>query len=107
VLLDTGAQQCNSNSDCARFANTACDLGSHLCMPKLTPVSTGGNGGTNGADGGGSSSAACHDETGCVACPGGAQPTFLDSCTAAHCIAFDNASRLHNLQPDGGLKPLP
>ena len=103
ILLDTSTQQCQSNSDCARFPNAVCDVSNHLCTPRL-PSSLGSDGSAGPEVGG---APACHDESGCLPCPGGAPPTLLEACTSARCVPFDNKARLANLQADGGLKPLP
>jgi hypothetical protein len=105
VLLDTNAEQCQSDRDCARFPNAACDLVVHLCVPVMMSVVHPPDASANdGADT--AATAACHDETGCIPCADGG-PTPLEACTASKCISFDNHARLQNLGPDGKLTPLP
>jgi hypothetical protein len=43
----------------------------------------------------------------CYACAPTETPQFLNACTNASCVPFDDPSRLANLLPDGGLPPLP
>jgi hypothetical protein len=43
----------------------------------------------------------------CYGCPPMTQAQFHTACTDVMCQPFDNAHRLTNLAPDGGLPPLP
>src|SRR5579872_1909651 len=43
----------------------------------------------------------------CFPCAPRAPLEFLNGCTAATCVPFDDSTRLANLLPDGGLPPLP
>jgi hypothetical protein len=43
----------------------------------------------------------------CYPCAPATQPQFLNACTSASCVAFDDTKRLNNLLPDGALPPLP
>ncbi len=43
---------------------------------------------------------------GCYPCAATTQVQFLNACTSARCVAFDD-TRLTNLLPDGALPPLP
>jgi hypothetical protein len=52
--------------------------------------------------------APCGTEAGrCYPCTPTTPIEFLNACTSAACIPFDNATRLTRLLPDGGLPPLP
>jgi hypothetical protein len=82
LLLDTSANpttRCETDGDCARFANAACDDARKQCVPRLPYVDSGapdtGAGGTSGG----------------LTCE----------------LAFDNAARINLSGPDGGLRPLP
>jgi hypothetical protein len=43
----------------------------------------------------------------CYACTPVTTPQFLNACTTATCVPFDDLSRLTHLLPDGSLPPLP
>jgi hypothetical protein len=43
----------------------------------------------------------------CDACPPVTNQQFLNACTSATCVPFDDIDRLTNLLPDGSLPPLP
>ena len=43
----------------------------------------------------------------CFPCMPSAPLEFLNGCTAATCVPFDDSTRLANLLSDGGLPPLP
>jgi hypothetical protein len=45
--------------------------------------------------------------TQCYACAPMATPQFLNACTSAQCVPFDDVKRLTHLLPKGGLPPLP
>jgi hypothetical protein len=79
LLLDTDASlpTCNSDADCARFPNAACDSARRICVPRL-PSAIG--------DGGAGS-----DTAGPLTCE----------------LSFDNQARIALPGPDGGLRPLP
>jgi hypothetical protein len=107
VLLDTSAEQCHNNNDCTRFPNAVCNLANHLCVMRVASTQPDAHVDPDGSTQTGPGLAACHDETGCIPCPAAATPSFLDACTNAKCITFDNKARLLNMDPDGGLRQLP
>jgi hypothetical protein len=43
----------------------------------------------------------------CYPCTPAAQAHFLNACTSASCVPFDDRTRLAHLLPDGALPPLP
>jgi hypothetical protein len=49
----------------------------------------------------------CRQPAGCLPCAPGVHPTLLNACSDTTCVPFDNAARLQNRAPDGGLRPLP
>jgi hypothetical protein len=52
--------------------------------------------------------APCSAEAGqCYSCIPTTPIEFLNACTSAACVPFDDATRLTRLLPDGGLPPLP
>jgi hypothetical protein len=81
LLLDTSASphKCETDDDCARLPNAACDDARKQCVPRLPFVDSGapdtGAGGTSGG----------------LACE----------------LSFDNRVRINASGPDGGLRPLP
>jgi len=99
VLLDTQVRQCQTSADCARFGDSICDLDQQVCVPKPAAMQTTADAGAGGAAG-------CSGKNGCFACAPKTDPDFLNGCTDARCVPFDNR-RLRNLTPDGMLKPLP
>jgi hypothetical protein len=47
------------------------------------------------------------DDGACYACTPATTPQFLNACTGATCVPFDDVGRLTHLLPDGSLPPLP
>jgi hypothetical protein len=45
--------------------------------------------------------------TQCYPCAPATTVQFLNACTSAMCVPFDDSTRLTNLMPDGALPPLP
>ena len=113
ALLDLDAAQCRSDRDCARFRNATCDLARRICVAGAPPDGSGA-GGAPGGDGGAPADGSggtvfppfCRGPQGCSPC---AAPMagLLNACSNVTCVPFDNRTRLHNLTPDGGIKPLP
>ena len=67
------------------------------------PSSTGAGGG--GA--GGSTSTGCEGPDGCFACEPDSQVEFLNACTDAACIPYDNGQLEGLLLEDGSVPPVP
>ena len=61
------------------------------------------------SDAGAADSATCDVDltTQCYACSPIETVQFLNACTNATCVPFDDSARLTRLFPDGGLPPLP
>jgi hypothetical protein len=68
-------------------------------------VST-GDAGAGGADAADAASCSVDLATQCYSCAPATQPQFLNACTSAACVPFDD-TRVTLLLPDGGLPPLP
>jgi hypothetical protein len=102
VLLDTQIRQCQTSADCARFGDSICDPDQQLCVPRPVPMKTVGDAGSSSAG----DASGCSGKNGCFACAPRTDPDFFNACTDGRCVPFDNR-RLHNLTPDGTLKPLP
>ena len=112
VLLNTSADQCSTNADCAKLSATAvCQSG--VCVDNAT---SGGDGGAQ--DGAAPSDGSVTDgatvtDAGCTPKVPVSQSDFLnEKCTNATCIPFDNCARLGLcdggslpalIVPDGGL----
>jgi hypothetical protein len=64
---------------------------------------TAGTAGTGGAAGAGGN---CQGENGCYACPPTTLEHYLNRCTGAQCVPFDDAARLP-LYNGGNLPPVP
>jgi hypothetical protein len=78
--VNADATQCTTDADCSRFGGAVCNLSTHLCRASdvVNP-----DGSSNDVGG----------------------PPPVDG--SGLCFSFDNKTRLENLSPDGGLKPLP
>lgn len=79
LLLDTDSNpyMCNTDQDCARYPNAACDNARRQCVPRLPSA--------------GSDAGAPPDGPGALTCQ----------------LTFDNSRRVGLVGPDGGLLPLP
>jgi len=69
-----------------------------------------GDGGADGfAEAAADGTAGCDVDltTQCYACAPTEMPQFLNACTNAACVPFDDVKRLTHLLPKGGLPPLP
>jgi hypothetical protein len=62
--------------------------------------------GLGGADAAEAASCSVDLATQCYPCAPATQPQFLNACTSAACVPFDD-TRVTLLLPDGGLPPLP
>jgi hypothetical protein len=65
-----------------------------------------GDAGTGGSDAADGASCSVDLATTCYPCAPATQPQFLNACTSAACVPFDD-TRVTLLLPDGGLPPLP
>jgi hypothetical protein len=68
-----------------------------------------GNPGAAGASDAGAGDASCTDQDAgsCYACSPKTQAQFLNACTSAACVPFDDQARLTKLTVSGELPPLP
>jgi hypothetical protein len=92
LLVEQRSEQCTKDADCAKFAGTVCEAATHVCVPK--------SGGSTGSGG-------CEGDQGCYSCTPHSTDEFLNACTEASCVPFDNAALKKYLSPDGGLPKLP
>ena len=83
LLLDTNgvapSSKCETDDDCAKFSNAACDDIKKHCVPRLPLVDAG------------------------VVAPTGTAGTSGLTCE----LSFDNKARIFQSGPDGGLRALP
>lgn len=85
IVLETETQNCRTDADCARHPNAVCDNARRLCVARQP------YGGAPMVDGGGPTADGGEEETGPAMCQ----------------LSFDNAARIRQNGPDGGLRPLP
>ena len=90
-LIDKNARQCERDSDCHAGSYSSCQRG--VCVDPARPSGAG--------------AAGCLAATGCFRCVPEAGNEFLNACTDASCVPFDNATRLEHWAADGKLRPLP
>jgi hypothetical protein len=95
LVIESRGQQCENDDDCKGFgADAVCNLGGGVCV---TPEASGSTG-----------SAGCIGDDGCFACPPQQFEEFLNACTNAPCIPYDNATNLQGLLlEDGSVPPVP
>jgi hypothetical protein len=84
---------------CSMACNSILGLGDY----KVSADASSGAGG-----GGGSGSCAWDPASGnCYPCAPATDPEYLNACTSAACVPFDDKTRITKLLPDGGLPPVP
>lgn len=82
AILDTNADQCSSDGDCARFSGRVCRDGVCVLGAATLPDGAAGDGGDAGEAGA------------CVPKVPSSQDDFLNEpCTNAQCIPFDDCAR--------------
>ena len=106
-VVESQDRQCETDQDCAGFTDAVCDTAGGVCVPREVagPGSTGTGGG--GAGGSGSTGTGCVGPDGCYACAPDAQAEFLNACTDAACIPYDNTQLEGLLLEDGSVPPVP
>lgn len=104
-VVESQDRQCETDADCSGFTDAVCDTAGGVCVAREVagPGSTGGG----GAGGSGSSSTGCVGPDGCYACEPDAQVEFLNACTDAACIPYDNTQLAGLLLEDGSVPPVP
>ncbi len=94
LVIESRDRQCESDADCQGFDGAVCDLGGGVCVAQQASGSTG--------------SAGCEGPDGCFSCPPTQFGEFLNACTNAPCIPYDNATKLEGLlEADGSVPPVP
>ncbi len=89
-VIESRDRQCERDDDCEGFDNATCDVAAGVCVPL-----------------GSTGSAACVGEDGCYACAPEQQEEYLNACTDAECVPYDNAQLQGLLLEDGSLPPVP
>jgi hypothetical protein len=109
AVIGSFAAACSTVLDLDGYAVKPVDASSPRTDTTADASSSSSPGGRDGAsdalDGGASCDA---DPTvACYPCTPTTQVQFLNACTSATCVAFDDRTRLANLLPDGALPLLP
>jgi hypothetical protein len=104
IVVESPDRQCERDEDCAGFEGAVCDGGA--CVPRdAATTSTGpGSGASSSASSG---TGGCEGDDGCFACEPTKQAEFLNACTNAACVPYDNAQLEGLLLPDGSVPPVP
>jgi len=108
--------ECTFKSELASQAGSSGDAGAGPSLAGSANAASGGKADPGSDDGSageaGASSdagASCSDETArnCYSCKPQTSEQFLNACTSAPCVPFDDRARLTHLTPNGELPPLP
>lgn len=91
LVIESRDRQCEEDADCASFGDAVCNLGAGVCV---TPTASG------------SSGSGCEGENGCFSCAPQQFEEFLNACTNAPCIPYDNGP-LEGYLVDGNVPPVP
>ncbi|MFO0553517.1 MAG: hypothetical protein U0271_34360 [Polyangiaceae bacterium] len=91
LVIEQRDRQCERDADCASFGDARCDTSAGVCVPQ---------GGAGGGDN-------CSGPDGCYSCAPVKPVEFLNACTDAQCIPYDNTPLQGLLEPDGSLPPVP
>ncbi len=88
LAIESRDRQCERDADCSGFGAAVCDVAGGVCIQSA---------GTAG----------CVGPDGCFACPPTKTEEFLNACTDAECIPYDNTQLQGLLQEDGSVPPVP
>lgn len=105
LVVESQDRQCESDADCRGFDGGVCDVAGGVCVRRDAVGST--SSASSGGGGGGAGGGGCVGEDGCFACAPSAQAEFLNACTDAACVPYDNAQIEDLLLEDGSLPPVP
>ena len=98
----SSASLAGSNGDAGEAPSTGGDGGS------AGQVATGQAGGDASGGTGAAGGASCmNDASGCYSCSPKTTEQFLNACTSAKCVPFDDHARITTLTANGDLPPLP
>lgn len=98
LIIDKDKTNCNTDADCAHYAAGAV-CRDNLCV-EGTNVDGGGEGGPGDGGSEGATDASCQGRDGCFCGTPTTNEQFLNQCTTAECIPFDNCDKLGTC--DGG-----
>ncbi len=114
LVVESQDRQCEADADCNGFENAVCDVAGGVCIARgPTGISTGvsSSGGAGGAGPTSTSTSTggedCIGPDGCVSCKPIAQEDYLNACTDAQCVPYDNSQLDGLLEEDGSLPPVP
>ncbi len=108
-VVESRDRQCESDEDCAGFDGATCDEG--VCVARegtaaSTSASTSASS-TSASSTTSTGTGGCEGPDGCFSCEPIAQVDFLNACTDAACVPYDNAQLEGLLLEDGSVPPVP
>lgn len=89
-MIESQDRQCEVDDDCSGFEDAVCDTTNGVCIPRDAGTSSG-----------------CVGPDGCFSCEPEQPVEFLNACTEAECVPYDNAQIEHLLLEDGSVPPVP
>jgi hypothetical protein len=95
-MVESRDRQCERDADCSGLEGAVCDVAGGVCVPSASTTTSSS-----------SSSGGCEGPDGCYACAPETQVQFLEACTDAECIPYDNAQLEGLLEEDGSVPPVP
>ena len=98
IAAKKSTDQCTRDADCARFPGTICDTLQRVCVA--------GDGGLGPADemDTGCMRSATNGTPACFSCTPSVPSEFLNACTSAQCVPFDNTARIAGFAPGQALR---
>jgi hypothetical protein len=96
LIIESRDRQCERDTDCSSFDNAKCDVAEGVCVSRVTS-----------GTGGGGSGGGCEGPDGCYSCAPSKPVEYLNGCTDATCIPYDNTPLQDLLEPDGSVPPVP
>lgn len=107
-VIESRDTQCESDEDCTGFDGATCEEG--VCVPRES--TSGSTGGSTSASTSASSTTStgtggCEGPDGCFSCEPTTQVEYLNACTDAECVPYDNAQLEGLLLEDGSVPPVP
>ncbi len=105
AVIGCFAAACSTVLDLDGYAVKSIDAGSPRTDTTADAAAAGGHDGAGDVVDGGASCDSDPTVT-CYPCTPTTEVQFLNACTSAACVPFDDRTRLTNLLPDGALPPL-
>jgi hypothetical protein len=112
-VVESEDHQCESDEDCKGFDDAVCNVSAGVCVRREAATTSSST--TTSAETSTSASSTtstgtgeeCVGEDGCFACDPVEQADWLNACTDAACVPFDNGRIADLLEEDGSLPPVP